>query len=117
MLQLIRLGHGTREIAQRLNLSEKAIETYRAQMAEPLAVAKSSRSTLTVVVEPHQTLEEIALSYLRSYDPKIIKQIRDLNPELKDVYRLEVGQRIRLPWRSDAEAGKGLPRKMVSSKD
>jgi len=114
---LIRLRHGTREIAQRLNLSEKAIETYRAHMVEPSAVAKSSRRTLTAVVERHQTLEEITLRYLGSCDPKILKQVRDLNPELKDFNRLVAGQGIRLPWGSDAEAGRGLPTKMVSSKD
>lgn len=36
VLQLIGLGHGTREIAEQLNLSVKTIETYRAHIMEKL---------------------------------------------------------------------------------
>ena len=38
MLQLIAEGHSTKEIAQRLNLSAKTVETYRAQLMERLGV-------------------------------------------------------------------------------
>jgi DNA-binding NarL/FixJ family response regulator len=38
VLQLIAEGHATKEIASRLNLSAKTVETHRAQLMERLGI-------------------------------------------------------------------------------
>jgi type II secretory pathway predicted ATPase ExeA len=53
--------------------------------------------TLTVVVEPKETLSQISLRYLGRFDANLYKEICGLNPELIDPNLIHAGQQIRLP--------------------
>jgi type II secretory pathway predicted ATPase ExeA len=53
--------------------------------------------TITVVVEPGQTLDQISRQHLGRFDSKLLKEILRLNPGLRDPNRIEVGDRILLP--------------------
>jgi type II secretory pathway predicted ATPase ExeA len=53
--------------------------------------------TLTVVVEPKETLSQISLRYLGRFDANLYKEICGLNPELVDPNLIQAGQQIRLP--------------------
>ncbi|HKV60703.1 MAG TPA: AAA family ATPase [Candidatus Acidoferrum sp.] len=48
-------------------------------------------------VQPKDTLHDICMSGLGSYDPTVLAEVRKLNPELRNPNQLEVGQQIRLP--------------------
>ena len=53
--------------------------------------------SLTYVVQPSDTLRDLCLSIVGRYDDAVLAKIRELNPDLKDPNRLEVGQVVRLP--------------------
>jgi general secretion pathway protein A len=53
--------------------------------------------TITVEVQPNQTLEQIGRRYFGHFDNGVAQQIYRLNPDLGDPRRLQIGQRIRLP--------------------
>jgi type II secretory pathway predicted ATPase ExeA len=57
----------------------------------------SALGTITVVVEQRQTLQGISQQNLGGFDPKLLQEILQLNPDLHDPNRIEVGQRIVLP--------------------
>lgn len=59
-------------------------------------VALPSRS-FTYVIQPHDTIRSLCLSAFKRYDSEVLSTIRRLNPGLKDINRIEVGQEIRLP--------------------
>jgi AAA domain/LysM domain len=52
---------------------------------------------LTVVAGPQQTLRDLSLRYVGHFDSDLSKEIRSLNPNLKDPDHLEAGQLIRIP--------------------
>jgi general secretion pathway protein A len=65
-------------------------------------------SDMTVVVRPQDTLWQISQRYLGQAEPETFKAISQMNPELKDLDHIEVGQHIRLPRSAnaaDAQAG------------
>ena len=49
------------------------------------------------VIQPHDTIRGLCLSAFKRYDADVLSEIRRLNPGLKDLNRLEVGQEIQLP--------------------
>jgi type II secretory pathway predicted ATPase ExeA len=49
------------------------------------------------VIQPHDTIRGLCLSAFKRYDADVLLEIRRLNPGLKDINRLEVGQEIQLP--------------------
>jgi hypothetical protein len=49
------------------------------------------------VIQPHDTIRGLCLSAFKRYDADVLSEIRRLNPGLKDINRLEVGQEIQLP--------------------
>ncbi|MGB7845006.1 MAG: AAA family ATPase, partial [Candidatus Acidiferrum sp.] len=51
----------------------------------------------TYVVQPKDTVSSLCRAVLGRYDSTILSKIRELNPDLKSPYQLEVGQAIRLP--------------------
>jgi type II secretory pathway predicted ATPase ExeA len=53
--------------------------------------------TTTVIVQPRDDLRQICLRHLGRYNAEILREIRNLNPELSDPDRITVGQRIILP--------------------
>lgn len=66
----------------------------------PLPIAAPSRdseTTSTVVVQPGDTLQTIALQSLGQYSGKTLEQIKKLNPAVTDLDHIEPGQKIRLP--------------------
>jgi type II secretory pathway predicted ATPase ExeA len=64
---------------------------------------------ITVAAMPGQTIEEISLSYSGRFDAALLKEIRALNPEMRDPDHLSAGQLIRLPLpRGSFKKGKDL---------
>jgi general secretion pathway protein A len=58
----------------------------------------------TVIVRPNENLRIICLRYLGRYDARAVREIRGLNPEINDLNRVTVGQRIMLPGPAEVEA-------------
>ena len=58
VLQLIAEGHSAREIAQRLHLSVKTIETHRRQMMEKLEIRSIADLTKFAIREGLTTLDK-----------------------------------------------------------
>jgi len=54
-------------------------------------------NVFTYVVQPTDTLRALCLSLVGRYDESVLKEIRRLNPNLKDLTHLSPGQEIRLP--------------------
>lgn len=54
-------------------------------------------STNSVTVGPGQTLVGICVNKFRNCTPQILRQIRELNPELGNLDHIEIGQTLRLP--------------------
>jgi AAA domain/LysM domain len=66
---------------------------------DPVRSSRSSGDveTNTVVVQPGDTLRQIALRTVGQYRGRVIEQIRKLNPGMTDPNHLEVGQELKLP--------------------
>jgi len=58
---------------------------------------QDSSRVFTYVVQPDDTLRALCMSLVGRYDESLKKEIRELNPSLKDPSRLKAGQEIRLP--------------------
>ena len=73
-----------------------------------------TNGTNAVIVQPHDDLRQICLRHLGRYNPEILREIRNLNPELSDPDRITIGQRIVLPasatLRSNASRSPSIPR-------
>jgi type II secretory pathway predicted ATPase ExeA len=61
---------------------------------------QDSSNVFTYIVQPNDTLRTLCLSLVGRYDAAIQKEIRRLNPNLKDLSHLSAGQEIRLPLSS-----------------
>ena len=64
---------------------------------DEIATANFQANTRRVVVRPGETLQRIALRTLGRENNKLIRQIQELNPQLKDPDHIEADQEIRLP--------------------
>ena len=62
-----------------------------------IAAADAKVQRFKVKVERHQTLRDISMQYLGEFNEKRLRQIRALNPSLKNPDRVWVGQSIWLP--------------------
>lgn len=60
-------------------------------------VQAASDSVLTVKVRPGDTISYLALKHLHTYDQDTLNQIKKLNPQIKDLDRIKVGEAVRLP--------------------
>jgi phage tail protein X len=58
---------------------------------------QNSSKVFTYVVQPNDTLRALCLSVVGRYDEAVQQEIRELNPNLKDLTHLSPGQEIRLP--------------------
>jgi phage tail protein X len=63
-----------------------------------------SGKSLTIVVQPNQTIERLSSQYVGHFDYEVLQQIRALNPGLADPGHLEPGKALKLP----------LPRRVVN---
>jgi Tfp pilus assembly protein FimV len=73
-----------------------------ATAAKPLEAAQrkeneSARNSMTYVVQQSDTLRDLCVSVLGRYDKEVLKEVRRLNPDLKNPNQLEVGQEIQIP--------------------
>jgi hypothetical protein len=57
----------------------------------------ASDSVLSVKVRPGDSISYLAFKHLHKYNQEIINQIRQLNPHIKDLNRIQVGQTVHLP--------------------
>lgn len=83
------------------NISQAPVTTAYDE-SEPTESRQSDRrqdssNVFTYVVQPNDTLRALCLSLVGRYDETVQKQIRRLNPSLKDLTNLKPGQEIRLP--------------------
>ena len=60
-------------------------------------VIAASDPVLSVKVRPGDTVSYLALKHLHTYNQEILNQIKELNPHIKDLNRIQVGQTVRLP--------------------
>jgi general secretion pathway protein A len=64
--------------------------------AIPPATASLQRPNF-VIVRSNQTIFRICIKTMGKYNDRTLARIRELNPNLTDVNRLEIGQKIRVP--------------------
>jgi type II secretory pathway predicted ATPase ExeA len=111
-----RAGAGTFQREQASNLSSPDASTSSGlKHASPVTTAsdglqatdlqpadgrQDSSNVFTYIVQPNDTLRALCLSLVGRYDVAIQKEIRRLNPNLKDLTHLSAGQEIRLPLSS-----------------
>jgi type II secretory pathway predicted ATPase ExeA len=60
----------------------------------------TSAAFFTYVVEPHDTLRELCTAIMGQYDPSTLAQIRRLNPGMRNLNHLQVGQELRFPLKT-----------------
>jgi hypothetical protein len=60
----------------------------------------TSPAFFTYVVEPHDTLRELCTAIMGQYDPSTVAEIRRLNPGMRHLNRLRVGQELRFPLKT-----------------
>lgn len=70
--------------------------------AEPTAYQADPKSdsnapSLSVVVQPNQTVEALSAQYVGHFDYEVLQEIRALNPGLADPGHLEPGKTLKLP--------------------
>ena len=53
--------------------------------------------SLTIVVQPNQTIEALSSQYVGHFDYQVLQEIRALNPGLADPGHLEPGKALKLP--------------------
>jgi len=58
---------------------------------------ESSISSFKYMIQPKDTLRDLCVLMLGRYDSVVLSEIRQLNPELRNPDRLDVGQEIRFP--------------------
>ena len=59
----------------------------------------SQQRFFTYVVQPNDTIWDLCVWSLGRYDESALAELRNLNPDLKNPDRIEVGQQVRLPVR------------------
>ena len=74
-----------------------AFASVQSPTPAPTKPDADAAGSLTYVVQPSDTLRDLCLSIVGRYDDAVLAKIRELNPDLKDPNRLEVGQEVRLP--------------------
>ena len=66
-------------------------------LALPISPSDNDPNTINVVVQPGQTLRQIALRTLGQYNSELMRQIQSLNAGMTDPNHIEANQEIRLP--------------------
>jgi hypothetical protein len=79
-------------------------------------VQAESVSVITLKVRPGDTVSYLALKHLHAYNQDILDQIKKLNPEIRDLNRITVGQVVYLPKPSEKPAEPTAPAPLVESK-
>lgn len=79
-------------------------------------VQAESVSVLTVKVRPGDTISYLALKHLHTYDQDILDQIKKLNPQIRDLNRIQVGQIVHLPKPGEEPPPPIAPAPLVESK-
>lgn len=74
----------------------KVVETP-VPVVQPTSVPEISPGSFGYEIQPHDTIRSLCISAYKRYDDEILAEIRRLNPGLKDINHLEVGQEIQLP--------------------
>jgi len=79
-------------------------------------VQAQSVSVITVKVRPGDTISYLALKHLHTYDQDILDQIEKLNPQIRDLNRIQVGQIVHLPKPGEEPPQPIAPAPLVESK-
>jgi len=79
-------------------------------------VQAASDSVITVKVRPGDTISYLTLKHLQTYDQDILDQIKELNPQIRDLNRIQVGQVVHLPKPGEEPAQPTAPAPLVESK-
>jgi general secretion pathway protein A len=79
-----------------------------AEPAKRVPVVRSKKAaSFEITIEPHQSLQDVAVEYLGEFDLHRLHQIEALNPMLADPDHIEAGQRLRLPGHEATSEAKG----------
>ena len=79
-------------------------------------VQAESASLITVKVRPGDTISYLALKYLHTYNQDILDHIKELNPHIRDVNRIQVDQTVYLPKPGEEPAQPTAPEPLVETK-
>lgn len=89
----ITVGHiRTRTSAENLSQPAGPLTTYTADPEDT-----NDGQLLTVMARPRQTLQEISVLYAGRFDAQLLRQIREVNPEVSDPEHIQAGQLLRIP--------------------
>jgi type II secretory pathway predicted ATPase ExeA len=81
-------------VSSALDFQTAELPNSEAVQASPL---RGDDGTMTVIVQPGETLRRIIFRTMGKYSGEMIEQVRKLNPAIADFDRLEAGQAIKLP--------------------
>ena len=100
--QAIHLSSSSPEVApssesQSAHTISDALSGAQSQAPAQTEPHADSANSLTYVVQPNDTLRDLCLSIVGSYDAVVLEKVRKLNPDLKNPNRIEAGQEVRLP--------------------
>lgn len=100
--QAIHLSSSSPEVAtssesQSAHTISDALSGAQSQAPAQTELHADSANSLTYVVQPNDTLRDLCLSIVGSYDAVVLEKVRKLNPDLKNPNRIEAGQEVRLP--------------------
>ena len=100
--QAIHLSSSSPEVApssesQSAHTISDALSGAQSQAPAQTEPPADSANSLTYVVQPNDTLRDLCLSIVGSYDAVVLEKVRKLNPDLKNPNRIEAGQEVRLP--------------------
>ena len=88
---------------------------FSASSGEPLegsfrpVSVESSTPSFVYVVQPNDTIHDLCVWATGRYDDALVAEIRKLNPGLRDLDHLQVGQRIRFPLSFRNSSAADLP--------
>lgn len=83
--------------AQRSTLPQDRPVSDKSFTAVPSADGATAEEALEITVEPKQTLSEISVQTLGSFDDQLLAQIKRLNPRLADPDQIHPGEKLLLP--------------------
>ncbi len=76
--------------------AEPAKELGKPEISQVLSDSESRRIAIAIAGEG-ESISEIVFKEFGRVDEQLLRAVRELNPEIEDLNRIEVGQKIRLP--------------------
>jgi type II secretory pathway predicted ATPase ExeA len=96
LLLALGLAVGANRVFQKLSIPKRLFVAAPTATA-PRPAEKPGADLIEVTVDAKQTVSEIAVNKLGSFDDEVLRQIENLNPGLKDPNLIHPGEKILLP--------------------